>query len=189
MAEETKATDAGSGATDGAEGQARELAGQAQEKAQEAAGQARGMLRDQVDQRSTQAAERLDSTVGDVRTVAEELRKQGKDAPARYAEQAADRADGVTRWLRESDSDRLLEDIEDFGRRNPWALMAGGMALGLLGARFLKASSRERYHAGGDRHPRPQAGPTRAIPGHVQEPPAVPVAGPVGEPPVGVGGS
>ena len=39
----------------------------------------------------------------------------------------------------------MLEDVEDFGRQRPWAVLAGGAAVGILAARFLKASSRNRY--------------------------------------------
>jgi uncharacterized protein YjbJ (UPF0337 family) len=120
---------------------AKEIAG----KAQDQMGRAQGRLREQVDARSTQAGERVHEAAGDARSVAEELRKQGKDAPARYAEQAADRAERVGDWLRDSDGDRILADVEDFARRNTMAVVAGGLALGFVAARLLKASSRERY--------------------------------------------
>ena len=130
-----------------AQEKAKEVAGQAQEKAQEAGQQARDKVRQQVDQRSTEAGERVTATAGDARSVADELRKQGKDAPARYAEQAADRVERVGSWLAESDGDRILRDVEDFGRRNPWAIVAGGLALGFAASRLLKASSTERYRS------------------------------------------
>ncbi len=82
---------------------------------------------------------------GDTRSVAEELRRQGKDAPARYVEQAAERADRMGQWLRDSDGDRILSDVEDFARSNPWAIAAAGLALGFTASRLLKASSGERY--------------------------------------------
>ncbi|HLM08521.1 MAG TPA: hypothetical protein VK307_02340 [Thermoleophilaceae bacterium] len=124
---------------------AKDLAGQAQEKAQDAREQARGRLRDQVDQRSTQAGSQVTSTADDVRSVAVELRNQGKDAPARYAEQAADRVQRAGEWLRDSDGDRILRDVESFARRNTWAVAAAGLALGFAASRMLKASSSDRY--------------------------------------------
>jgi hypothetical protein len=127
-------------------------AGQAKEKvqetAQQAAGQARGRLREQVDQRSTQAGEQVSTTVSDVRSVAEQLRQQGKDQPAKLAEQAADRAEKVGDYLKNADGDAILRDVEDFGRRQPWAVMFGGLAAGFLASRFLKASSSRRYESG-----------------------------------------
>ena len=119
--------------------------GQAQEKAKEVADQAKGRLREQVDQRSTQAGEQLSSAADDVRSVAEQFRTQGKDTPARYAEQAAEKAQKVGQRLQDASGDELLRDVEDFARKNPWAVAAGGLVLGLAASRMLKASSSERY--------------------------------------------
>ena len=142
----------GASSTGQAQEKVQQVAGQAQEKAQEAAGQAKGQLRSQVDQRSTQAGEQVSSTASDIRSVAEQLREQGKDQPAKLAEQAADRAERVGGYLKQSDADRILRDVEDFGRRQPLAIMFGGLALGFMASRLLKASSQnrgeERFHAG-----------------------------------------
>ena len=122
---------------------------QAKDKAQEAAGQAKqkagAQLRSQVDQRSTEAGDRVSGIASDVRSVSDQLRQQGKDQPAKLAEQAADRAERLGGYLRDNDADRILSDVEDFGRRQPWAVIAGGVAVGFLASRFLKASSTRRY--------------------------------------------
>jgi ElaB/YqjD/DUF883 family membrane-anchored ribosome-binding protein len=124
---------------------AQEVAGQAKEKAQEATDQAKGRVREQVDQRSTEAGQQVSATAGDLRSVSDELRKQGKDTPARLAEQAADRTERLGSYLAESDADRILGDVEDFARKQPWAVVAGGLALGFAASRLLKASSSQRY--------------------------------------------
>jgi len=126
---------------------AQEVAGQAQEKAQEAAGQARGKMSEQVDQRSTQAGEQVSGAAQDMRSVSEELRKQGKDTPAKYVEKGADKAEQLGSYLKEADGDSILSDIEDFGRRQPMAVLAGGLLVGIAAARFLKSSSRGRYQS------------------------------------------
>jgi hypothetical protein len=141
-------TQPGQGA-DGVQDKAKEAAGQVQEKAQEAAGQAKGRVREQVDQRSTTAGEQVHSAAQDARSVAEELRSKGKEQPAKYAEQAADRAERLGSYLKDSDADRILGDVEDFARRRPMAVLAGGLALGFAASRFLKASSAKRYEASG----------------------------------------
>jgi hypothetical protein len=120
---------------------------QAKEKAQQAAGQAKRGLRDQVDTRSTDAGHRVSGVAQDVRDVAEQLRQQGKDQPARLADQAAQRAESLGDYLKRSDGDTILRDVEDFGRSRPWALVAGGLALGFAASRFLKASSSRRYES------------------------------------------
>ncbi|HWO15760.1 MAG TPA: hypothetical protein VNM89_03505 [Solirubrobacterales bacterium] len=124
-----------------------QVVSQAGEKAQEVAGDARDKLREQLDQRSSQAGEKVTDTAEDLRSVGEELRKQGKDTPARLADQAADRTERLGSYLTESDADKMLADVEDFGRRQPLAVLAGGLALGIAAARFLKASSRDRYQS------------------------------------------
>ena len=118
---------------------------QAKEKAQEGAEQAKRSVRDQVDQRSTEAGERVGSTASDIRSVGEELRRQGKDQPAKLAEQAAERAESLGNYLKRTDGDTILRDAEDFGRRQPWAVIVGGLAIGFAASRFLKASSSRRF--------------------------------------------
>jgi hypothetical protein len=130
---------------DGVQGRAEDLRGKAQEKAQEMAGGAQGTIRRQVDQRSTEAGERITSASSDLRSVGEELRKQGKDGPAKLADNAAQRVERAGGYLKESDADRMLRDVEDFGRRQPLALLAGGVVLGFAASRFLKASSSRRF--------------------------------------------
>jgi uncharacterized protein YjbJ (UPF0337 family) len=120
---------------------------QAKETAQQAAGQAKGRVRDQVDQRSTEAGERVSGVAQDVRSVGDELRRQGKDQPAKLADQAAERAERLGDYLTRADGDTILRDIEDFGRQRPWAVIAGGLALGFAASRFLKASSSRRYQS------------------------------------------
>src|SRR3954469_1963359 len=122
-----------------------EVTDQAKEKAQEAAGQAKGRVREQVDQRSTEAGQQVSTTAGDLRSVGDGPRKQGKDTPAKLAEQAADRTERLGSYLTDSDADRILHDVEDFARKQPWAVVAGGLALGFAASRLLKASSSQRY--------------------------------------------
>jgi hypothetical protein len=157
---------------------AQEVAGQAQAKAQEAAGQAQEMMREQVDQRSTQAGEKISGTAHDLRSVGEELRNQGKDTPAKFADRGAEQIEKVGSYLSESDGDKLLSDVEDFGRRQPLAVLAGGLVVGMAAARFLKASSRSRYRSRTGMEGAPELGATR--------PPAVvpgePVSVPLGTP-------
>jgi hypothetical protein len=171
------------GATAQAKDKAQEVGGQAQEKAQEAAGQARDRMRSEMDQRSTQAGEQVASQAQDLRSVSDQLRQQGKDQPAKIAEQVADRLEQTGRWLKESDPDQILGDVEDMARKNPWAVMAGGFALGFAASRVLKASSRDRYRdrsmgdgAGADRRALP-AGSRSTAEGRFGRPPSQPTPG------------
>ena len=160
------------GQTEQVADQAREKVGeaaeQAKETAQNLATQAQHTVRQQVDQRSTAIGERVSGTASDIRSVGEHLRSQGKDGPARVAEQAADRIERSGSYLRDSDADRILNDVEEFGRRRPWAVLAGAAVAGFAAARFLKASSRERYSS------RQGNGPAAASSERQLPPPATP---------------
>jgi hypothetical protein len=169
--------DAGSGSTtEQVRGQVWEKTQIAREKAQGAAEGGRSRFRDQVDQRSTQAGERLSGTAADVRSAAEELRRQGKDTPARLAEQAAGQADRMADYLKGASGERILRDVEDLARRQPWAVAAGGLVLGFAASRFLKASSSRRYQAAQTSYLTDYQQAQPEVGRHVAAEPAVPVA-------------
>jgi ElaB/YqjD/DUF883 family membrane-anchored ribosome-binding protein len=143
---QTYGTTTGNGPATAESGSSAEQAKEkAKEQAQQAAGHAKSTVRSQVDRRSTEAGERVGGFASDARSVGEQLRQQGKDQPAKLAEQAAERAERLGDYLKRSDADRILRDVEDFGRRQPWAVIAGGVAVGLVASRFLKASGTRRY--------------------------------------------
>jgi hypothetical protein len=144
-----RASRGGTDSANGVQGKAAEVAEHAQEKAQQAAQQATGQmqhkLREQLDQRSVQAARQINEQASDLRSVGESLRDQGKEGPAKAADRLAEYAEKVGSYLRDKDSSALLADAEDFGRRQSWAVAAGGLALGFAASRVLKASSSRRY--------------------------------------------
>jgi hypothetical protein len=139
----------------GAQASATEAAEQAREKAQQAAGQAQDRLREQLNQRSSQVASQIGEQAKDLRTVGDSLREQGKDGPAKAADRMAEYAERLSGYLSEKDADGLLADAEDLGRRQPWTMAAGGVALGFVASRFLKASSRQRHQSRGTTVSRP----------------------------------
>lgn len=161
-----------------AQEKAQEAAAQAQEKALDAAGKAQEGMRKQVDRRTTEAGERVAGTAQDLRAVGEELRSQGKETPAKLADRAAEQTEKVGSYLKDSGPDEMLRDVEDFGRQRPWAVLAGGLALGVVAARFLKASSRNRYrHGGNGAQPGAQA-PQRTTPPPINRSAVEPVVSP-----------
>ena len=131
----------------GAPQSATEVKEQAQEKVGGLAEKAQSSAREQVDQRSTQAGEQVSSLASDLRSVGEQLRSQENTNGAKVADQVADRAEKAGSYLTESDADTILSDIEDLGRRQPWLALAGGVVIGVAAARFLKASSSNRYES------------------------------------------
>ncbi|MFL5901823.1 MAG: hypothetical protein ACJ75S_11580 [Solirubrobacterales bacterium] len=159
-----------------------DLASEALDKAREAGGKAQKTLQQQVDQRAKHVGEQVAGTADDLRSVSEELRKQGRDGPAKIADRAAEQTEKVGSYLSATGPDQMLHDIEDFGRRRPWALLAGGLTLGAVSARFLKASSRSRYQqrfapSGPPETPVAVNGAPRSTPS-VPEPAGSPAVGP-----------
>jgi ElaB/YqjD/DUF883 family membrane-anchored ribosome-binding protein len=118
---------------------------QVQDRAREAKGQAGSRVRRLVDERSGDAASQMQSTAEAMRRTGSQLREEGSDTPAKIAEAVAERTERVGRYLEHADADRMLRDLERFTRRQPWLVAAGGFLAGLLGSRFLKASSAGRY--------------------------------------------
>jgi len=158
---------------------AQEVGTQAKEKAQQAGAQARDRMRSEVDRRSTEAGDQAGSAAQALRRASDQLREDGNEPVARGIEQAAKHVDRAGNWLRDSDGDRILRDVEDFGRRNPLAVMAGGLALGFAASRLLKASSRNRYEQS-------RSTPSYSGNGHARSEPVVPdssVGRTAGEPP------
>jgi hypothetical protein len=172
-------------------------ADQAKEKVQQGAEQAKSTVRGQVEQRSTDAGQKIKAQAGDIHTVAQQLREQGKDQPAKVAEQAAQRIERVGGYLQDSDADRILSDVEDYARKNPLVVMVGGLAAGFLASRFLKASSSDRYQrgstvlSGGNGHSAAQGRfgtPNQGATGELPRPSGAPVAPPVPPVPPTTGG-
>jgi hypothetical protein len=130
--------------------QAKEQVQQVAERAQDLAGDVQVKLREQADTRSTQIGAQVAATALALRSGADELYRQGNDSAGEAAHRAAAQAERLGSYLQASDSDRLLADVEDFARQNPWAVVIGGVVAGAAAARFLKASSTRRYASSRD---------------------------------------
>jgi hypothetical protein len=113
---------------------------QAKQKAQEVKSEATDMFRSQGDRGSTQAGEKVLSTAHDLRGVSDSLRDQGRDNAAKLVEEGAFQAERIANYLRTSDTDTILNDVQDYARRQPWVVALGGVALGVVAARMIKAA-------------------------------------------------
>jgi len=121
------------------------------ETAQNALNQGKSLLGKQVDDRSTQIGQQIGSVAQDLRNVGDQLRQSGTvGAAAGYVDQGADLIERVGRYLEDADSDRLIGDLENYARRQPWAIAAAALVAGFAASRFLKTSSARRYRGAGD---------------------------------------
>ena len=122
-----------------------DAASTAQEKASELREQGSARLRDQFDQRSTQAGSQVRSLAKALRRSGNELGKEGNSSASQLTTRAADRIERVGSYLEQRSGDELMRDIETVARRRPWMLAGIGMVAGVAAARFTKASSEQRY--------------------------------------------
>jgi hypothetical protein len=129
---------------DQAKEQAQEVAERAQAAVGDAATKADVKVREQIDQHSTEAGSQLSASADALRSSGDDLRSQGNAMAALAAERAADQAHRLGAYLEGADADRILADVEDLARRNPWAVVVGGVIVGAAASRFLKASSERR---------------------------------------------
>ncbi len=90
------------------------------------------------------AAARINTTADDVRNVSTSLSDQGMDTAAQLATRAADLTQRAADYLRDSTPQQILEDVEDMGRRQPWAMLVGGLVVGFAASRFVRASTAHR---------------------------------------------
>ena len=139
---------------------------QVKERVQDVAVQAKEKTRfqfeEQVDTRTTDLGEQLSSTARAFRRTGTQLRQEGgNDRAAGVIEAVADRGERLGTYLVGADGQRLLRDVEDFARRQPWLIASAGALTGFLAARFVKASSGNRYQStrAGDTSYRPAQRP------------------------------
>jgi ElaB/YqjD/DUF883 family membrane-anchored ribosome-binding protein len=122
-----------------------DAASTAQEKASELREQGSARLRDQFDQRSTQAGSQVRSLAKALRRSGNELGNEGNSSASQLTTRAADRIERVGSYLEQKSGEELMRDIETVARRRPWMLAGIGMVAGVAAARFMKASSEQRY--------------------------------------------
>jgi hypothetical protein len=132
-------------ATEQTKERVQDTAQQVGQKAEKVRAQAAGRMRQELDTRSTQGGEQVSTAADAVRRVGEQLRNEGDDRTARYADEVAERIERLGSYLTHANADRMLRDVENFARRRPWLVAVGGAAIGFLASRFVKASSANRY--------------------------------------------
>jgi hypothetical protein len=186
----------GGGKVEEAAGQAKQQGQQVTQQARQQAGQlaARGgeQVKGQLANQKQQAAQRIEPIQTALRQTAQQLREQDQGSIAEYTEKAADRVEQFSGYLRDTDVDEMAEEVRNFARRRPALFLGGAVALGFLGARFLKSSSQGAYSGGSGTDGAPVAAlppatagvesSTRArrLPTATGEPPFDPLEDPVG---------
>jgi hypothetical protein len=99
--------------------------------------------RDLVGERVSQ---RAGKSVSDLNSLADALRLTGKQLEGNMAspliDKAADQVQRVGALLEAANGREALQAVERFARTEPTLFVGGAIALGLIGARFLKSSAK-----------------------------------------------
>jgi hypothetical protein len=97
-----------------------------------------------IEHQKETAANELSQVVNAVRQFGQTLSGEANGPIARYAaeygDKAADSLERLSKYIREQDPKRLLNDVQNFGRRQPALLLGGAFLLGFAGARLIKSS-------------------------------------------------
>jgi hypothetical protein len=121
-----------------------DLLQEAKQTTNEVVSQVQQQANSQLNRQKETTASELSTVVNAVRRFGETLNNEGNGPIARFAAQYGDKAanslDRAARYLREQDPKQLLNDVQDFGRRQPALLIGGAFLLGFAGARIIKTS-------------------------------------------------
>jgi hypothetical protein len=127
-----------------------EVVEQAKQKGGEVVEQTRTRAFDMMDEQKSRAAEGLGSVASALRQTSETLRSGDQAQFGQVAERAADAVERFSDELRNKDVNELLHEAERFARREPELFLGGAVLLGLMAARFMKASNRRSMRGGQD---------------------------------------
>ena len=114
-------------------GQAKNTLQQARDKASSSLGESKG-----------QVAEQFGTIASALRRTTEHLRAEDQQRIAGLTETVARQVDQVANYLRNKDAGAMRTDLENLARRQPAIMLGGALVLGLIGARFLKSSQRDK---------------------------------------------
>lgn len=102
----------------------------------------------QADRGLQQAASGAESVAKSIRRVSSDMQT---DQPqiADVANAAADQAEALARFLRETDVRQMVSSVEDLARRQPLLFLGGAFVLGVAASRLIKAAGGTRAQGQG----------------------------------------
>jgi ElaB/YqjD/DUF883 family membrane-anchored ribosome-binding protein len=88
----------------------------------------------------TKAGETLEQVARVIRESGQSLREERPEI-AGMADTTAQRVQEASTYLREHEAREVIDSVQDYARRQPAVIIAGGLALGLLAGRFLRSGT------------------------------------------------
>jgi hypothetical protein len=140
-------TGTGSGGT---REQIRQVKDQVVDQAKTSFRQARESATSSLNDSRSQAADRVGGIADAVRSTSRQLREDHQEKVADLTDSLADQVDRLSAYLRDRNLTDVREDLERFARRQPAVAVGVALALGMLGARFIKSSRRADRRSGRD---------------------------------------
>jgi hypothetical protein len=131
----------GTQVTEQAKQQGQHLAQQARQQATELANRGTEQVKSQLESQKHQAAQRMTPVQMALRETAQQLRRQGEEPVAGYADSASDQVERFSGYLRETEVDEIVDEVRGFARSRPALFLGSAALLGFVGTRFLKSSS------------------------------------------------
>jgi gas vesicle protein len=119
---------------------AEELKDTVRESSTQLSSTARGWVQQEADQRTSAVASQAKTLADAMRETSSKLNQEGQTQSARVTDTVADRVEQLAGYLEQADGERLMNDVQDLARRNPWAFAAAGLVAGFAASRFMKAS-------------------------------------------------
>jgi hypothetical protein len=124
--------------------QIREVKDQVVDRARSSLEQARDRASSSLGESKGQFADQFGTIAEALRRTTEQLRSQDQERIAGITDTVARQVDQVAYYLRNKDAIAMRTDLENLARRQPALVLGGALILGLMGARFLKSSQRDR---------------------------------------------
>ncbi len=122
-------------------GASKAIAQDAKHVASEVAGQAKQQVASRIEDQKDKAAQGLSSVATAIRQTGESLRDRDQLGVTQYVDGMADQIERLSDYVMSSNVGQMVGEVETFARREPAIFLGSAFLLGLVGARFLKASS------------------------------------------------
>lgn len=99
-----------------------------------------------VDTRMNEVAHELGSVAEAVRQTTQEVSGDENAVVARYGERLAGQIEGISSYLNNNGVEEVLDDLQNFARRQPAMFLGGAFMLGIVVGRFLRSSADRGYN-------------------------------------------
>ena len=118
----------------------RDVKAQVQEKAEELMGRAGESARSRIDDGRHQAARELGSVASALKQCGTDIDHDRTAMLTPYINRVADQVERFSTYIDSHTPEDIARNVENFARRNPAVFLGSCFALGMVAARFLKAS-------------------------------------------------